>query len=353
MANRLIRYDAALLRRFLADGFRGPGDALLLALVAAIAVAWLRQQRLILPPGAVWFALLAGPAGFAWQRLARLRLARLAEHSAVAAAALDRRERRAWLCLAHLLAGLPLLAGGALFGMAVGQPLTATGLAVAASAAGAGLAFVLSAPRWRLASGRSPPSVTPLGSGRRAVLAIVLAKQTLGIRHPLLRAGLLLLASLILSLTAGWSGRGLTEPVRFALPLLPSLVVLLLSARLDAGLLAFLPSIGHRPAFIALAVSALPLGSLVAATGALLLIGSGPGPFIVMVLAHLAFILLGISRAWLYPGRAARSVDLQLQLEFCGLVAAAIMLPPLAVAAALWRLRHFHNHCRAKRWMPA
>jgi len=74
---------------------------------------------------------------------------------------------------------------------------------------------------------------------------------------------------------------------------------------------------------------------------------------IVLVLAHLAFILIGVSRAWLYPGRTRRSVDFQLQLEVAGLVAAAILMPPLAIAAAVWRLWHFYRHCRAKRWMQA
>lgn len=353
MANRLIRYDALLLRRFLADGFRGPGDLLLLVLVAAIAAAWLRQQILILPPGAVWFALLAGPAGFAWQRLAGRRLAMLAEESALAASALERRERRAWLGLAHLLAALPILAAALLLGIAAGRLLATIGLAAAAYALGAGLASVLAAPRWRLAATRTRPSVTPTGSGRRAVLALVLARQTGGTRRPMRRAGLLLLASLSLTLGAGWYGRSLAEPARFVLPLLPSLAVLLLAARLDARLLAFLPSVGHRPGFIALAVAALPLASLAVAGAALLLLAAPPAAFIVMALGHLAFILIGTSRAWLYPGRTTRSVDLQLQLEFCGLAAAAILLPPLAIAAALWRLRHFHAHCRSQRWMPA
>jgi hypothetical protein len=353
MANRLIRYDAALLRRFLADGFRGPGDALLLLLVAGIAVAWLRQEVLGLAPGAAWFALLAGPAGFAWQMLARLRLAGLAEQSAVAPAALERVQRRAWFGLAHLLASLPLLAAAILLGIAAGRPLSAIGLAAAAYALGAGLASVLSVPPWRFASTRTKPSVAPMGSGRRAVIAIVLARQTSGARRPFVRAGLLLLASLMLTLGAGWCARSLAEPARFALPLLPALAVLLLAGRLDSGLLAFLPSAGFRPAFIALAVSALPLASLASTTIALLLVAADPAALIVMALAHLAFILVAISRAWLYPGRTARSVDLQLQLEFCGLAVAAILLPPLAVIAALWRLRHFHNHCRAKRWMSA
>ena len=56
MANRLIRYDAALLRHFLADGFRGPGDVLLLAIVAMAGLFWVRQQVLALPPDAVWLS---------------------------------------------------------------------------------------------------------------------------------------------------------------------------------------------------------------------------------------------------------------------------------------------------------
>jgi hypothetical protein len=141
MANRLIRYDAALLRRFLADGFRGPADLLLLALVTTLGIAWLREQQMIgLPPEAVWFALLTGPGGFAWHRLTVQRLDRLAEHSAVAHAALEPLERRSYFSLAHLLAIVPLLAGAILLGIAAARPLPAIGLAVAGYAAGAGLA---------------------------------------------------------------------------------------------------------------------------------------------------------------------------------------------------------------------
>jgi hypothetical protein len=70
-------------------------------------------------------------------------------------------------------------------------------------------------------------------------------------------------------------------------------------------------------------------------------------------LGHLAFGLTGIARAWLYPGRSKRSVELRLRLELAGLVAVAILLPPLAVVAAVWRFRHFHACCRARRWMQA
>ena len=352
MPNRLIRHDAALLRRFLADGFRGPGDILLLAVVATLAFAWLRQQVLALPRDAVWLALLAGPAGFVWQRLIQQRLAGLAEHSPVAPAALARPERRSWLALAHLLLWLPLLGAAALLGVAAGRPL-AIGLAVGAGAAGVGLASILPAPGKRGRAGRPGAPVAPLGRGQSAVLAIVLARQTRGNRRPFVRAALLIALTFLLTAAAGWWGRGQPGPVAAVLPLLPSLLVLLLSARLDAALLAFLPSAGFRPGFIALAVSALPGASLLAGTAALLLSGQGIGAVAVLALAHLGFILIAIARAWLYPGRTRRSVDFQLQLEALGLAAAAIMLPPLALAAAAWRFRHFHDHCRAQRWMQA
>lgn len=353
MANRLIRYDAALLRRSVADGFRGPADTLLLALVTAIGIAWLRQQVLVLPPGAIWVALLAAPGAFAWHRLAAQRLDRLAEHSAVAPAALEPLERRSYLGLAHLLAIVPLLAGAILLGIAAARPMPAIGLAVAGYAVGAGLASVLPALRLRAGPVRSRPSVTPLGNRSSAVIGLVLARQTLGTRYPLVRAGLLVLATFALTLMAGWWGGSLPAPLPFALPLLPSLAMLLLATRLDAALLAFLPAAGYRPGFIALAVSALPAGSLLAAAAAILVTGPSLGLLAILALAHLAFILVGIARAWLYPGRTARSVDFQLQLEFAGLIAAAILLPPLAIAAAAWRFWSFYRHCRAMRWTQA
>src|SRR6476660_3943445 len=121
MANRLIRYDAALLRRFVADSFGGARDLVLLALIATIGFAWLRQQTLTAPADAVWAALLAGPAGFALQRMGCQRLAALGEHSPVAPAALDRRERRTWFIVAHSLLWLPLLAVAILLGVATGR----------------------------------------------------------------------------------------------------------------------------------------------------------------------------------------------------------------------------------------
>jgi hypothetical protein len=353
MANRLIRYDATLVRRSLVDAFGGVRDMLLLALVVMIGAAWLRQQVLWSPPDAVWFAALAGPAGFIFQRLAQRRLARLAENSAVAAAALDVREYRAWLLVAHFMSGLPLLAAALLLGIATGRPMSAIGLAAAAYAVGAGAAFGQPRLRWQPGQRRDSSSVAPLSTGARAVIALVLARQTLGNRRPFLRAGLLLVADFLLTALGSWWARGLPVPLAFVPFFLPSLVVLLLATRLDAALLGFLPSVGYRPGFIALAVSALPAGACLSGGAAFVLTGQGPGPIILLALAHLAFLLINIARAWLYPARTRSSVDLQLQLEVAGLIAAGILLPPLAIAAAGWRFWHFCRHCRAARWMQA
>lgn len=350
MANRLIRYDTALLRRSLADGFREPLDLMLAAILVTLGLLWLRQQALVLLPQAMWSATLAGPTGFTWQRRLRLRLVALQEHSPLAPAALASRGRRAWLAVMHLLVGLPLLAAAALLGIAAGRPLQAIGLAAAAYATGAALAASLPFFGSRNSSGRGWPSVAPLGCDGRAVLELVLARQGLCTRRPLLRAWLLIVASFILTTMAGWWGEGLSAPLASILPFLPPLVLLLLTTRLDPVLLAFLPAAGYRPGFIALAVSALPAGAFVAGAGAFLLIGHGIGPVAVLALGHLAFILIGIARAWLYPGRTKRSVDLQLQIEVAGLIIVALMLPPLAIVAACWRFRHFHAHCRAQRW---
>jgi hypothetical protein len=356
MANRLIRYDAQLLRRNLADGFRGPADIVLLLVMAALALAWLRERIGAAPPGlpdeAVWLAALAGPAAFAWHRLARNRLAHLAEHSPIASAALERRSRLGYFSLAHALAAPLLLAAAGLLGSAAGRPLAALGLLILAYGAGAGLARIM--PDRRRGGGGAAASTAPaatLGAGHRAVLALILRRQSVGRGPAFARAGLMLAASFALTLAAGWWGEGRPEALRFALLLAPSLLLLLLAARLDAGLLAFLPAAGFGPGFGAFAVSALPAASLLVSSLAAVLGGAGLAALAVLALLHLGFILLGIARAWLYPGRPARSVEFQLQLEVAGLAVAALLLPPLALAALLWRLWHFHRRCRALRWM--
>jgi len=356
MANRLIRYDALLLRRSLADALRGPGDILLLLAMVALALLWVRSRigaaTPALPGEAVWLAALAGPVAFAWHRRARLRLAYLAEHSPITPAALERRSRLAYLGVAHALAASPVLVAAGLAGHAAGRPFAALGIAILAYGAGAGLAQI--APEQGRRRGRSTVSTTTseaLGGGGRAVLALVLRRQSIGPGRAFVRAGLMLATSFALTLAACWWGEGQPEALRLAVLILPSFILLLLAARLDADLLAYLPAAGFLPGFSAFVVSALPAASLLVAGLAVLFTGAGLAVLTMLLLLHLGFILIGIARAWLYPGRSARAVELQVQLEVAGLATISLLSPPLAVAALLWRLWHFHRQCRDLRWM--
>ena len=358
MANRLIRFEARLLRRSLSDGFRAPVDVALLALLAIVGIAWLRDRAMSahtvpFSPEAVWWAALAGPAGFTLQRLARQRLTWLAEHSPLAPDALQAGGRRTYLALGHLLTALLLLAAAMALGTALGRPVAAVAIAAAAYGLGAGLASIMPAVRRGSTRVHLTPAASPPGSGGRAVVELVLRRQT-GSRAWATNRGILLNAgNFALTLVAGWWGAGQPEALRVAAPLLPSLAILLLSSRLDPAMLGFLPYAGYRPVLIAAAVSTLPVASLATATLAVLLTGptANAGVLLILVPGHLGFILVGIARAWLYPGRQPRSVDLQLQLEGAGLLMTAFVLPPLAIAAAGWRLWRFRQHCLALRWV--
>jgi hypothetical protein len=357
MANRLIRYEARLFRRSLSDGFRGPADIALLALLAIVGIAWLRDRAtsahaLPFPPEALWWAALAGPVGFTLQRFATQRLAWLAEHSPLAPDALEAKGRRTWLGVAHLFTAMPVLAAAALLGMALGRPATALAIAGVVYGAGTGLASIMPAGRRGTARARRDPPALATGNGARAVIELVLRRQTMSRAHAQKRGALLVAGNFMLTLAAGWWGAGQPDALRVAVMLLPSLAILLLGSRLDPAMLGFLPYAGYRPAFIAAAVSALPAASLAAAIPAVLLTGpaASAGVLLILALGHLGFILVATARAWLYPGRQPRSVDLQLQLEGAGLLAIAFLLPPLAIAAAGWRLWRFRQHCRALRW---
>jgi hypothetical protein len=245
-----------------------------------------------------------------------------------------------------------LLVLALLIGAAAGRPGAGFGVAALAYPAGAALAALRPDLRRRKAGkAQTAASSAGLGSGKAAMLALVLRRQGMGPGGPMRRAGVLPAAGFALTLAAGWWGQGRPEALRVALLLAPSLLVLLRAARLDAALLGFLPQAGFGPGFMALAVSALPIASFFAAGLAALIVGAGPGVLAVLALAHLGFILTGVARAWLYPARQPRGVEFQLQLEIAGLAVIAFLLPPLALAALVWRLEMFRRHCRRLRWM--
>jgi hypothetical protein len=356
MANRLLRYELTLFRRSFADAFDRKRDRLLLLVVAVLALLWLREQAgaasLSLPPGAVWLAAAAAPIGFAWQRLVLTRLAFLCEHSAVAADALDRRERHLYFAGAHLLSLVAVGAAAAMLAAATGREVGVLALATLAYALGLALALLQVAA----SEEKGEPVARPWPyRGRRAALNAILQRQTLDSRRPERTALLIVLTIFALTAAAAWFGGDEPGAGQFAAILLPSLIGVALASRIDSGLLGFLPFAGYPPSFVACAVASLPAANWAAAGGAILLVRPPDWPAILAILAllHMAVILAAIARAWLYPGRNGRSVDLQVQAEFAGLLVIALLLPPVALFALVWRLVILRRHCRSLLWIEA
>ncbi len=360
MANRLLRYEAALFRRSFATAFGTTRDIALLIVVAALALLWLQDAGarggLSLPAEAAWLAALAGPAAFSWQRLLAGRLRWMIEQSVLAADALHAGARRVYLGVAHVLLAIPLTGAILLLGGSSGRIGPAVLIGAFAFAAGIGLAAALgeSSVTQRL-SNRSAGSVRASPrSGTAAVIDAVLRRQTRSRGRPRSAAALIVAANFILTVAASWWVRDGADAVRMAAVVVPSLAVLAVAARTDSALIGFLPFAGYRPLFIAGAVSALPAMSFVAAATALLVTGARAGTsLIVLALLHFLFVLVAVERAWLAPGRDPRSVDLQVQIELGGLIVVAILLPPLAPAALVWRLWQHCRHNRKLLWtMP-
>lgn len=329
MTNRLLRYETALFGNAFAEGFARKRDRLLLVLVAIFAFFWLRDalSRFEWPILPIWLAALAALPGFVWQRQLMARFAWLREHSAVAPAADE--GRRSYHLVAHALVAAPLMAAAILL-----DPFVGPASALPAYAAGAGLAALV--PIRTAGREMSQALAAP---GGHAMLGAVLRRQTLDSARPGLAALLLITAIFAFTAAALWLSRGQSEAVRLAAALLPSLLALLVSCRLDAELISFLPYAGRGALKLGLAVSALPAAGCAAATAAILLVHPADlAAIAILVLLHLAFITAGLARAWLYPGRNGRSVDLQVQIEFAGLALIAFVLPPLAPVALGGRL---------------
>src|SRR5439155_3511237 len=94
------KYDIFLARRSFADAFTTARDRLLLALIAGLALLWLRDPgapTAALPPRAVMLAVLAGPAGYRWNAVLLRRLAWFRETSVLSAEALMPGAQRSYL----------------------------------------------------------------------------------------------------------------------------------------------------------------------------------------------------------------------------------------------------------------
>ncbi|HEX8363690.1 MAG TPA: hypothetical protein VF603_00220 [Allosphingosinicella sp.] len=361
MANRLLRYEAGLFRRSFAIAFGRRRDALLLFVMLLLGAAWLRTQIMAggwaLPPEALWLGALAGPTALAWQRLVRARLDWLVEQSPLAADALDRRSRCAYVLASHVAAAAPIALGATVLATTTGRPATAVAITTLAYAAGAGLAWIPRSPGTSRREIRSIGSIPPgpRGSKSRGAAAFraVIRRQALNAANPGRAAALILAATFGLAVAAAWIAADRPDAVRFAVIACPSLLALLLISRLDAELIGFLPFAGYRPVFLAAAVSALPAAAFGATAAALL--AFRPRDWLVMLAAlaliHLATILFIVARAWLYPGRNPRSADLQVELEFASLAGILFILPPLAPIALAWRTWMLRRRYRALMWV--
>ncbi|HYJ51815.1 MAG TPA: hypothetical protein VEW04_01455 [Allosphingosinicella sp.] len=353
-SNRLLAYDWAIFRRSFQAAFSRPQDIALLLLVAFVGLAFLRDTvaRALaagLPPAAWLGVALAGLIAFSAQNLLLARLRWFAERTPLAGDALRTFSRGQYLAAGH--AALLVLVLPAVWIIGVGLRAPGTVAAAGACAYFAGLLFGGLPGLAGLADGLARPSLRPPlhGTGRAALFELILRRQIGGAR-PLRRAGLVVGLGFAAPLFAGLVPAG--TPATIALLGL-AFGVLLMVGRTDAEALGILPFAGYRPGFVAAAYAALPAAFAAAlALGAL----AAPRPQTPVVLIGLGLMLaglmlLGIARCWLYPGRAKRSVDLQVQLEFAGLVLAAWLVPPLALLAIVWRMSILYRRARSLLWL--
>jgi hypothetical protein len=349
----LLRFELTLFGRSFADAFGRTRDRLLLAIMLALGLLWLRQSLAggpALPRGAELLALGAAPLSFQWNRLVARRLAWLAEESALAPVAADRRARLRY----RLAAQLPGLAGigfaAAMLGALAGAMAWAVGLAAAGWAAGTLAALVpVGGARTRLPgrSTYSPPRRSL--SGPRTALFALIRVQAMNASRPGRALGALLAGNALLTFAGAMLSRGAAPGVHFAAAALPSLLLLAATARNDARLGGFLAFAGFGAGYVALAVSVLPAASFAVAAAALLASApTAPATLLVtLALLHLGAALVAVARVWLSPGRDDRKVNLQVQLEAAGLVVLGAILPPLGIVAFLGRLWSLRSGFRA------
>jgi hypothetical protein len=350
----LLKYDLLLARRSFADAFATVRDRLLLLLVAAFLLLWLRDAAMRalprLPPQAEMLAVLAGPAAFGWSRAALRRLAWFGETSLLAADALRPKARLSYLACAQLPL-LAVLSAAVLFLSAgTGQSLRPATLAFLSYGVGVALAAASGATGRSKATTHRPSSRR---EGSASVFRILLAHQTFDSKRPGYAAASLATGAALATFTLSWFAESQPPGVRLAAALLPSVLLLMATARNapeTVGLLAFA---GYPARTVAAVVCALPAANLAAVSAALLLLR--PAGWVetlgALLLLHLFAALVATVRAWLSPGRAARRVDLQVQLEVLGLGIVAGLLPPLALPAVVWRLWRLHRHYSSLLWV--
>ena len=106
---------------------------------------------------------------------------------------------------------------------------------------------------------------------------------------------------------------------------------------------------------VVMLVCALPAANFAAVSVALLIVRpeGWAGMLAALAVFHLLAALVATGRAWLSPGRSARRVDLQVQLEMLALLFLACLFAPLAPLAVAWRLWLLHRHYSNLLWVQA
>jgi hypothetical protein len=238
--------------------------------------------------------------------------------------------------------------------VAIGAAVGRVGFAVGAAAVG--YAMGLMAARLRshftaLPERQSGRSGSGQIAGRHAAFLSLLRVQVWGAASPERAAILLVLCNALLTFVACRLADG--QILRLAAAALPSLLFLAATGRNDSRLVAFLAFRGHSAGFVALAVSAIPGASLIAAAGAVALCGSPDllSMLGILLLLHFGAALIAVTRAWLSPGREGRRVDLQVQIEAAAMAVAAFVFPPLAAVLLLGRMWTLRRGYASSLWL--
>jgi hypothetical protein len=356
LAAPLLKYDLLLAQRSFADAFGTWRDRLLLALVAALVLLWLRDAATraapSLPPQAAMLALLAGPAAYAWSAAALRRIAWFREVSALAPHALLPRSRTSYLAGAQLPLLAILVAALLVLGAWTDAAVRAAGFALLSYGAGLALAFAIEGRAARFAAAQDAGTMVP-NMPCRGAFQLLLARQTAGAMQPVRTAAVLVAGAAVATLVGCSLAASQPITVRFAASLAPSVLLLAASARNGSDTIGLLAFSGCPARKVAMFVCALPAANLLAVSVALLLARpegwAGMLPW--LLLLHLLAALIATARAWLSPGRAARSVDLQVQLEMLALLVVATLFAPLVPVAAAWRLWLLHRHYSRRLWI--
>lgn len=357
MAASLLKYDLLLARRSFADAFATARDRLLLALVTAFALLWLRDAALrdlpSLPPRAALLTLLAAPAAYGWNAAALRRLAWFRETSALAAEALMPAARPSYLAWAQLPLVAMLSAAVLVLGAWTGVPMRAAGLALLSYGAGAALA---SAAKGRAAGPVARNTSAVMNATQpRGAFQLLLARQVAGSVRPVRVAAFLVAGAAVATLVACSFAAPQPAAVRFAAALGPSILLLVATARNAPDVVGLLAFAGYPARRVAAFVCALPAANLAGVSVALLLVRSEgwPGLLSLLLLLHLLAALIATARAWLSPGRTGRSVDLQVQIEMLALLFVASLFAPIAPVAAASRLWLLHRHYSRRLWIQS